>query len=306
MNLPKNQTRGKIEGFTLVELLIAGVIGAALITAAVVGFGVITNLSSESGSVNVKLPAGTVSDLYGADSEFVTVAPNPNYFQGIQARLLKDRLVQDVSRGTAVFCLGRGFRGSPSSRPLNLAVSLDTPDFREITSPSAFRAAFEEELGAYPEEQDGALGTAQNASIFILNRLTYNRKADNNMSVVAVYEVDFVPTTDPPGGTFASVRRFSGTNNAVPTDYYHAYYPGEENTTNGFRPLAAFFPRTATGAGAFALAPNYPFTFVWWPDPLASKLRGAAVPASSAVPASYANMAGRTGLFFVLPTFPPL
>ena len=32
--------------FTLVELLIAAAIGAAVITAAVIGFGVVTNLSS--------------------------------------------------------------------------------------------------------------------------------------------------------------------------------------------------------------------------------------------------------------------
>lgn len=304
MNLPNPNRR--TEAFTLVELLVAAVIGAAVITAAVVGFGVISNLSSESGSVNVRLPAGAVSDLYGADSPFITVAPNPNYFQGIQARLLKDRLVKDASAGTAVFCLGRSFRGSPSSRPLNLAVTEDTPDFRELTSPTAFRGAFEEELGSYPEAQDGALGSLPNASVFVLGTLRYNREADNNLSVIAVYEIDFLPTAEPAGGTFATVRRFSGTNNVVPTDYYHAYYPGEANGANGFRPLAAFFPRSAAGGGAFGVAPNFPFTFVWWPDPLSSKLEGAAVPSSSAVPGSYANMAGRTGLFFVLPTFPPL
>lgn len=295
----------KSDAFTLVELLVAAVIGAAVITAAVVGFGVISNLSAESGSTNVKLPSGAVSDLYGESSDFITVAANPNYFQGIQARLLKDRLVKDVAASTAVFCLGRDFRGSPGSRPLSLSVSAGT-DFRNVVSPAAFRNAFEDQLGAFPSGQDGALSWAQNASIFVLGTLDNVLQSSNNLDVVAVYEIDFLPTSEPAGGTFASVRRFSGTNNSVPTDYYHAYYPREDNGDNGFRPLAAFFPRSAAADGDFALADNHPFSFAWWPDPLSSKLSGDAVPSGSDVPGSYANMAGRTGLFFVLPTFPPL
>jgi prepilin-type N-terminal cleavage/methylation domain-containing protein len=294
-------------GFTLVEILIAAVIGAAVITAGVVGFGIIANLSSETGTTNVGLSGSAVSDLYGSTSSFVSLGPAPNYFQAVQARLLKDRLVKDASAGTAVFCLGRNFRGSPSSRPLALAVGEDTPDFRTITTPTDFRNAFEEQLGDFPSDQNGALSWATNASIFVLGTLTYNRTVDNSLKVIAVYEVDFLPTSQPAGGTFASVRRFSDTNNIVPTDYYHAYYPGEANTGNGFRPLSVFFPRAAAGGGAFAVATNHPFSFVWWPDPLNSRLEGAAVPSSTdGVPGSYANMGGRTGLFFVLPTFPPL
>lgn len=293
------------DAFTLIELLIAAVIGAAVITAAVVGFGVISNISAESGSVNVELPSGAISDLYGAGSSFITVGANPNYFQGIQARLLKDRLVKDVAASTAVFCLGRDVRGSPSTRPLSLAVPANT-DFRTNTSPSAFRATFANQLGSFPAAQGNVLSTSQNASIFVLGTLDNVLQSSNNLGVVAVYEIDFLPTTKPAGGTFASVRRYSGTNNAVPTDYYHAYYRGEDNGANGFRPIAAFFPRAAAGGGAFAIAGNHPFSFVWWPDPLSSRLNGAAVPSAGGPPGSYANMAGRTGLFFVLPTFPPL
>ena len=303
MSLQKPNPRS--EAFTLIELLIAAVIGAAVITAAVVGFGVITNISSESGSVNVQLPSGAVSDLYGADSAFITIAPNPNYFQGIQARLLKDRLVKDAAASTAIFCLGRNFRGSPANRPLSFSVPANT-DFRTNTSPGAFRATFSGRLGSFPSGQSNALVAYSNLSIFILGTLDNVLQTTNNLGVVAVYEVDFVPTTEPAGGTFATVRRFSGTNNAVPTDYFHAYYPDEVNGSDGFRPLAAFFPRSAAGGGDFALAGNHPFTFVWWPDPLSSKLGGAPVPSGSGVPESYANMGGRTGLFFVLPTFPPL
>jgi prepilin-type N-terminal cleavage/methylation domain-containing protein len=294
------------KGFTLVELLIAAAIGAAVITAAVLGFGIITNLSSESGSVNVELPGGAISDLYGAGSPFITVGANPNYFQGIQSRQLKDRLVRDAAAGTAVFCLGRNFRGSPAVRPMSLPVQQGT-DFRTNTSPEALRTTFSAQLGAFPASQSGALNWAMNVSIFVLGTLDNVLQSSNNLAVLAIYEVDFIPTTEPAGGTFATVRRFSGTNNAVPTDYYHAFYPDEANGADGFRPLAAFFPRSAAGGGeAFALATNRPFSFVWWPDPLVSKLEGEAVPTGAAVPGSYANMGNRTGLFFVLPTFPPL
>ena len=294
-------------GFTLVELLIAAAIGAAVITAAVLGFGVITNLSSETGSVNVELPGDAASDLYGAGSSFITVGASPNYFQGVQSRQLKDRLVRDAAAGTAVFCLGRNFTGSPSIRPDKLAVSQNTPDFRTITSPDAFRDAFEDQLGAFPSGQSGALNWARNASVFVLGTLDNVLQSSNNLDVLAIYEIDFVSTTEPAGGTFATVRRFSGSNNAVPTDYYHAFYPDEANGANGFRPLGAFFPRADSGEGeAFAVATNHPFSFVWWPDPLVSKLEGPAVPEGSAVPGSYTNMGDRTGLFFVLPTFPPL
>jgi hypothetical protein len=296
----------KSNAFTLVELLIAAAIGAAIITAAVVGFGVIANLSSESGSTNVELPSGAISDLYGADSSFITVGANPNYFQGIQSRMLKDRLVRDAAAGTAIFSLGRNFRGSPAIRPLSLPVQQGT-DFRTNTSPGAFLATFSGQLGSFPSGQSGALSWATNASIFVLGTLDNVLQSSNNLAVLAIYEIDFVPTTEPSGGTLASVRRFSGTNNAVPTDYYHAFYPGEANGANGFRPLAAFFPRVAAGGGgAFAVATNRPFSFVWWPDPLVSKLEGTSVPTGTAVPGSYANMGDRTGLFFVLPAFPPL
>jgi prepilin-type N-terminal cleavage/methylation domain-containing protein len=303
MNPPKTKPRN--DAFTLIELLIAAVIGAAVITAAVVGFGIISNISAESGSVNVELPSGAVSDLYGAGSTFITVAANPNYFQGIQARLLKDRLVKDVAASTAVFCLGRSARGAPSSRPLSFAVPANT-DFRTMTSPDAFRSTFSSQLANFPAGQSNALSSSPNASIFVLGTLDNVLQTSNNLGVIAVYEIDFLSTVKPSGGTFASVRRFSGTNNAIPTDYYHAYYPNETNGANGFRPLAAFFPRAATGGGGFALAGNHPFSFVWWPDPLSSKLSGDAVPSTVGAPASYANMAGRTGLFFVLPAFPPL
>lgn len=303
--------RARIEAFTLVEVLIAAAIGAAIIGAAVVGFAVVSQSSVREGAVNVTLPAGVVANMYGTNSSFVTVGANPNYFQSAQARRMKDRLLADVSASAAVFCLGRNERGNAASR----IFTLDLPgreDFRTNATPQAFRnflVRTDSSLASiFPEEQAGALLGTTNATIYAVGYLRDTTEYDNMLTVLATYEVDFVPTVAPAGGTFASVRRYTGTN-STPTDYYHLFYPDEANDTNGFRPISAFFSRAAAGGAGdpFARAVNQPFTFLWWPDPLSSKLGGSSVPiAPETARAHYTNMAGRTSLFFVLPAFPPL
>lgn len=295
-------------------MLLAAAIGAALIAATVVGFGVMSGLPFRQGTVNVTLPGSTISDFYGSDSAFITIGSNPNYFQAAQARRMKDRLMSDVSAASAVFCLGRNELGSPSIRPSELTVPSDT-DFRGNATPSAFRnflvGADSGFASVFPEQQNGALLATENASIYIVGTLASVLQYSNTLTILATYEIDFVPTVDPSGGTVASVRRYSGTNGAVPTDYYHAYYAGQGNDAGGFRPLAAFFGRDAADTGGddpFAVAVNQPFTFVWWPDPMVSTLSGGAVPSASEDSArvNYTNMAGRTSFFFVLPAFPSL
>jgi len=300
----------RIEAFSLVELLVAGAIGALLIAAAVVGFGVITQSPVRQTTQNVGIAGGTMQALYGSGSPLITLGANPNYFQAAQARRMKQLLLDDVASASAVFCLGRDGLGGPALRPHVLPAAAD---FRTNATPSRFRdfLAAQGVGAAFSAAQSGALRSA-NASIFVVGSLANSTTNGNTVSFIATYEIDFVPTTQPTGGTLATVRRYSGSNNQVPTDYYHAFYPDEDNSTGGFRPLAAFFQRqhaaSSGGGGPFAAAPNNPFTFVWWPDPLVSKLSGDAVPAASAdsARANYANMAGRTSLFFVLPAFPSL
>lgn len=307
------QTLRKTEAFTLVELLIAAAIGAALIAAAVMGFGVVSQLPMRQGSTNVRLPDGTIANFYGTNSAFITLGSNPNYFQSAQARRMKDRLLADVSASSAVFCLGRNTSGNPALRPNQLPID-NAIDFRTYATPAGFRNFLVNVDGdlesVFPEEQNGALTGLTNATIYAIGTLASILNYSNTLNIIATYEVDFVPTLDPPGGTFASVRRYSGTNNTVPTDYYHVYYPGEDNGNDGFRPLAAFFGRqdAAEDEDPFAVAVNQPFTFVWWPDPLVPKLGGNSIPAGSteSARANYDNMADRTSLFFVLPAFPSL
>lgn len=305
--------RKAISGFTLVELLVAAAIGAALIAAAVIGFGVVSSLPLRQGTVNVSLPSGVIANFYGTNFATLTLGPNPNYFQAAQARRMKDRLMSDVAASSAVFCLGRNVSGTPALRPAEIAVPGGT-DFRSHSTPSTFRAflaSADATLGsAFPAQQDGALRNTTNASIYVVGTLASVSDYTNRLAILATYEMDFVPTVSPTGGTVASVRRYSGTNTSVPTDYYHVYYPEAANGSDGFRPLAAFFGRAAADDDdndPFAVAVNQPFTFVWWPDPLVSSLGAGQVPGSSTnTRANYANMAGRTSMFFVLPAFPSL
>ncbi len=295
-------------GLTFVELLVTLVVGAGLIAAAVIGFSTVAGAPTRGGRVDVAITPANHNTLYGVTNNFVTIGQNPNYFQAAQARRMKDRLMSDAAAGTAVFVLGRNQLGGV--RPASIDVS--TNDFRNVTTPAAFRGllvdANAQWASVFPAAQSGAL-TTTNASIFIVRGLDSITGSANTLRMVATYEVDFLPTASP-SGTYASVRRY-GTNAVVPTDYYHVFYPGDANTTNPFRPLGAFFERSAQAVGdpaadLFRVAPNGAFSFVWWPDPLVSHLSGRPVLTGTAgTPrAEYANMARRTSLFFVLPAFP--
>ena len=306
----------RAEAFTLVEALIAASVGAVLITAALIGFGAISISSMRGGRVDVQLPSGTHQALYGqaqgddsATSDLVTMLPNPNYFQAAQARRLKSRLLEDVDAASAVFCLGREGLGGVRAAAIPI-VNLPV-DFREVATPQAFRD-FLAAQGADPaqtfEENQPARLLNSNATLFIVGGLTSSDLTDNFLQIIAVYEVDFVSGTEP-AGVYASVRRFGPDDQQIPTDFYHVFYPDEDNGDGGFRPLAVFFGRSGA-SGIYARAANFPFTMMWWPDPLVSRLAGQSVPAEPMEPESprlgYANMAGRTSLFTVLPTFPSL
>jgi type II secretory pathway pseudopilin PulG len=306
MKAKRKRPEQSLTGFSLVEMLVAAGLGAAVIAAAVIGFAVISGASTRGGRTDVQLPGGTHSAMYGSAASYVTMWPNPSYAEAAKARLLRDKLLEDVSTATAVFCLGRN--GTGGVRPSQITITSSAwNDLRASATPAAFRQLLVDNNAAgadvFAENQTGPLSTA-NATIFILGGLTSQDFGGNALRMVATYEVDFVATTNP-SGVYASVRRYDPDNSSVPTDFYHVFYPGESNGSTGFRPLAVHFGRAAVG-GTYNIAPNHPFTFLWWPDPLVSRLDGTSVPSSSGAPlrSAYANMAGRTSLFTVVPTFP--
>lgn len=312
--MPKHRPKIRIprnSGLTLVELLVAVAIAAGLMMVAVISFGVLTQTQVRGGRVDVAINPQTHALFYGSEALYITMGQNANYFQAAQAMQLKDRLMADVDAASAVFCLGRN--GLGGVRPAELTLT-NSVDLRTVATPSDFRSLLVGALGAGAEvfapDQSGAL-TNTNASIFLVAGAAPTVAPTNavtTLRMVATYEIDFVTTTNP-AGTFATVRRYVG-GGATPTDFYHAFFADEANTVGGFRPLAAFFGRQGSSVGgAFSVAPNRPFTFVWWPDPAAGSLQSRA-PVPVSTPGSprekYGNMSGRTSLFFVLPAFPAL
>jgi len=305
MKANRKRPEQSFAGFSLVEMLVAAALGAAVITATVIGFAVISGASTRGGRVDVQLPGNTHSNLYGSSAAYVSVWPNPSYAEAAKASLLRDKLIEDVSAATAVFCLGRDAIWT-NARPAGVVMT-NANDFRNTATPGAFRQflAAHNVPGAasFATNQTGPLATT-NATVFVVGGLATQNTQTNTLRFVAIYEIDFIGATNPVG-IYASVRRYDPDSPSIPTDYYHAFYPGEDNGPSGFRPLACHFGRQAAG-GFYNVASNEPFTFLWWPDPLLSRLGGGAVPPPDGVPlrSAYGNMAGRTSLFTVVPVFP--
>jgi len=281
--------------FTYVETLVALSIGAAVLTVVVISYSAILggNIARQSAE-NVVVADRSV--LYGyTDTNAIAVGFSPNFGASAMAEGLRENFLEDVSRGVAVYCLGRDGRSTDAStmRPNSLTLPVST-NARTLT-PDAF-------LGLLSESVSGASGvftsfpaptsatntsslTNANLSVFILGA-TGN---STSIPINAIYETDMITTTSPPG-TYASVRRFQGT---TCTAYYHVFFPNE---TSSFAPQAEYFPRGYTSEV------KRPFYYIWWPDPAAPRLAQGTNPS----PPYRHSMAGRTSFFFVVPVFPPL
>lgn len=282
-------------------------IAAGVITTAVIAYQAITQNTSRLGTYGaVRLPEGALFDFYGLPGYYVDAYFAPNYGRVAQAEVLRDAFSEDVSKAGAVFCLARSGRANSARRPSSIPISA-AHDARRLDTPEAFQAFLEAALegtaGFFTAYRGAA--AAQNLSIFII----MPSGSATELSVRAIYEVDFVPTTSP-SGTYASVRRYQGT---TCTDFYDIFYPASLGTI-AFRPVVAHFERRsrlATDEGDDDLlkqAANRPFYFLWWPDPAMPTLEieeGGSF-ASTDPRSAYANMIGRTSLFMVVPMFPAL
>ncbi len=242
-------------------------------------------------------------NFYNVDATQTDVWIAPNYGRRAQADRLRDIFWDDVDTSAAVFCLGRN--GLNSQHPLTIPVPAGWQG-RLTDSPNVFRTLLENPASTFVDYR-GASG-ATNASIFII-RPSIGR---TELLVQAVYDIDQIATTTPPG-TYASVRRYQG---GVMTDFYDVFYPAGAGSTP-FSPVVVAFERLARSALAettvidrLKRARGAPFYFIWWPDPAVPDLKAvpAAAPSYAATDprASYPGMGGRTSLFFAVPMFPPL
>jgi len=302
---PARANHRRASGFTYVEMLVAAAIAAATITVAVIAFQAIARSGmGQRADVDVQLPGGTLYNFYGLNGTTILTTTAPNFgATATMAEGLRRKFYDDISSAEAVFCLGRN--GPSTIRPTSIPIGTDT-DARSLNSPETFRAflAAADTTSATVFTPYRGASAATNASVFVLAPSA----STTNLAVRAVYEVDLVRCTSPVG-TYASVRRYEGTNL---TEYYHVFYDGATNT---FGPLTAYFERDALAlegdntVDRYKKAANRPFAFLWWPDPAIPHLSGPPVTESISATeprSGYIDMADRTSFFFVVPAFPAL
>lgn len=295
-------------GFSIVELLLALAIGAAVIIVGVMIFQGAGAGSRPSGTyVTVSLSAAVMENFYGINAPDVDVWVAPNYGCRAKADILRDRFWEDISKASAVFCLGREAGVLNSTHPSTISLPAG---FRgqTVDLPSAFQSQLEASIPTAAGTFTGYRGacTAQNLSIYILQPSA----SLDELSVMAVYDVDFISVTSP-AGTYVSGRRYVGD---VLTDYYDVFYPAGDAAI-AFSPVVVSFERSVRlskpegdSIDRLKVAAARPFYFVWWPDPAEPALEAISGSAFSANDprAAYADMGGRTSFFFVVPMFPAL
>jgi prepilin-type N-terminal cleavage/methylation domain-containing protein len=290
------------DGFTFVEILVASAIAAVTIAVAALAFSTITTRAPSIGDVDVTLPSGMANNFYGIDTNVVAVGSAPSFTELGRAEALREILEDDLRSAVFTVCLARN--GQSSYRPTNISPGVGF-DARVRARPADFRA-FLQGIGGGASfiDYEGPATGIDNVSMFIFQPSTNAA----NFGLRAIYESDIVPTTSPPG-VYGSVRRYAG---GVLTDFYHVFYPDE--TASEFSPPVTFFDRTivtsTNSPAAYRQAPNSPFYFLWWPDPVNyARLHTNSFiqQTNSSQPRSgYWQMAYRTSYFFVIPAFPAL
>ena len=289
-------------GFTFVEILVAMVIGAAVIMVAVLAYGTIARNGPSRRQANVTL--ASVIALYGTNIPLIAVSEAPSYTAAAMAESMRERLLGDIASASAVCCLARS-GPNVGGRPTNLPLPTNF-DVRGMVTPDNFRTNLIEPTPNVYASYTGATTNA-NLSIYILGC----SDTSTNVLVKAIYETDFVNLTNAPSGVYASVRRWVG---ITLTDYYHVFYPGQ---TNSFSPVAVFFDQSTNYLGSsgnattdrYRQAAGRPFYFVWWPDPARKSLASSYLRETLTTTNpryGYTNMPGATSFFFVIPAFPPL
>ena len=291
------------KGFTLAELLVAGALSAAFMTAAALSFQAVTyNQQRYQGLVSVRVDpggglAGAVGNFYPnlTGQTMLNVYGSPTYGRAAAAQNVYDRFWEDVEKASAVFCLSRnGQLNVAGTPPGNLMRPKELPfpsglSFIDVDSHSAFlqdvlipynsaattiytdyRNVSPVPLAADPDHMGGSVYVIQPYDI------------EGELGVRAIYEIDLLKTSSPVG-VYASVRRY--VKNTITgmdlSDYYDVFY--EDAKVSDFGPFFVSFeksgrlahPETSAAdtdaygviADSYKIGPRAPFTFMWWPDP---------------------------------------
>ncbi len=301
-------------GWTFVELLVAVALSAVMMGAAAIVLAAITaNSKRLTTIVNVDIGSATKSAFYGQSGSTVQVYSAPNYGRSAQAANFRELLNEDAVGASFVHCLPRQLANQfhPEFLRFTAGDVGSTDDPPALDTPEAFRQFL------MTVEPDSALTfttairnipdpSTLNTSIFIVSPST----DPGYLRVKAIYEIDYVKTTNPVG-TYASARRYK---NGVLTHYYDVFYPDGI----GSLPIPSFvaFEHTSRKAvwegvaiDRFKIAEKSPFYFLWLPDPAINPhaIPNAAITAPASSPrAAYERVGARSSVTLVLPMFPQL
>jgi prepilin-type N-terminal cleavage/methylation domain-containing protein len=301
-----------VGGFSLVEVMIASAVAASVMGAAALAFSAIgKNQRRLSNYAAIEIGAAAANNYYNLSGVSVDCYDAPNYGRAASADLLRERFWEDISHGSAVYCLARS--GLNTVRPVYIPAP---EDGRSLDSPEAFRMHLASVFSQSASVYKGWRGSSpyDNGSVYILQPSSFS----GFLSVRAIYDID-IQSTAQPSGTYVSVKRYAW--NEL-TDYYDVFFPDGVNGVP-FRPLFVFHERRSRSGleeGAidqYKTAAGMPFYFIWWPDPAAPTLANqgagadsgyaASIPEGAANPLpAYAAMAGRTNYFFTVALFPSL
>lgn len=303
-------------GFSLIELLVAVAITAAVITTAVMIYQNLTASSSARTSYDTVEVGASLPIFFGQGGTSLDAYFAPSYGRAAAAEFVRDQFIEDLQSASAVFCLGREVANTIHPTEIEIPSTLRG---NNLDSPSAFRsqlaAAIPASASIFVDYRGASMAT--NASIFILKPSPVPQSAASgtevlpSLSVFAVYDIDLTPTTSPEG-TYVSVKRYQSSEE--PTDYYDVFYAKSSGTV-AFKPLVVCFERSArrvrdegNDIDRLKQAGERPFYFIWWPDPAAPTLEAFSEPeySDNDPRSSYAAMGGRTAFFFAVPMFPSL
>jgi prepilin-type N-terminal cleavage/methylation domain-containing protein len=301
-----------LAGFTFVEMLVAVAISAVCIgTGALAIMSIGTNAKRTTSIIDIDIGESTNQNFYGNTGGNIRTYQAPNFGKIMFAQEIRDKLVEDSSRSSAVYCLPRSSSVPNTIRPETLSYPGGTVERPNLDTPEAFRVF----LATVEPTSTGIFTSAIRnlpganfpcTTIFLLGPSNLADKIQVN----AIYEIDFV-TPSNLTGIYASVRRYVGT---ALTHYYDVFYP--PGNGDGFYPQFVAFEHMsrqlaneAADIKRFQIAPTAPFYLVWLPDPSLNPYKKS--PWTNSDPttmarSTYEHMAEKTSLSLVLPMFPSL
>ncbi len=301
-------------GWTFVEMLVAISLSAVFMGAAALVYASISTHSKRLARVvTVTVGEEICQAFYEQEGATIGAYAAPNYGRAALAQDFRDRLIEEAAGASVIHCLPRSRPNTVRPQFLPYAAGepgstqrpprLDSPeDFRRylIQAEPAAAAIYDLPIRNVPA------ATHPNSSLFLLAP----SEEPGHLRVLAVYEIDFLSTSQPLG-TYASVRRYQ---NGSLSHYYDVFYPGDSSAW----PLPSFVAfehrsRRAvlegTAIDRFKVAESVPFYFLWLPDP-AVDLQSVTLPPPSAPAhsplAAYEAQGARSSLGLVLPVFPEL